>query len=105
MIAKFAKTQEPVRIVDVGNGFSDVFICVNPQEVTETYEIYNGETAVQMTETYIEYEYNEFRIANDYLDVDDLINNPDKYLKYPLPEYTELEKLRADVDYLLMLEE
>jgi hypothetical protein len=105
MTAKFTKQQQEVKVVDLHNDYLNVFICVNPREVTEKYEIDEDGKVTEKEETYIEYDYNEFSDKAENLDVDDIKANPEKYLDYPFPVYTELDKLRADVDYLLMLEE
>ena len=33
MIARFTKEQEPVRVINVEDGYCDVYICINPREV------------------------------------------------------------------------
>lgn len=105
MTTRFAKQQQTVKMVDLHNGYLNVFICTNPREITEKYEVEENGDLTEKEETYIEYDYNEFRDKSENLDIDDIETNPQKYLNYPFPVYTEIDKLRADVDYLLMLEE
>lgn len=97
--ALFASEQQPVKIIR-DNNKAYVFICLNGQQVS--YDDENNETS-DIIEG-IEYDYNDFIIDIDKIDLSDVENNPEKYLNYPLPQITEIEQLRADVDYLLMLE-
>ena len=76
--AKFASEQQPVKTVIDGNKVY-VFICLNGIHGTDVQDGYDGE---QVTEEYIEYDYNEFTIDKDTIDLDDIINNPEKYLNY-----------------------
>ena len=46
---------------------------------TDVQDGYDGE---QVTEEYIEYDYNEFTVDKDAIDLDDIINDPEKYLSY-----------------------
>lgn len=99
--AKFTSEQQPVRIVEDGNKVY-VYICLNG---VHGADVQDGVDGGQLAEEYIEYEYNEFVADKDSIDLDDVRNNPENYLDYTIPRITELEQLRADVDYLLMLNE
>lgn len=98
--ARFLSEQQPVKVVNDGEKVY-VFICLNGVKGVHKYNMDESNTS----EEYIEYDYNEFVTHKGEIDIDDVYTNPDKYLNYPLPEVTEMEQLRADVDYLLMLEE
>lgn len=76
--AKFASEQQPVKTVIDGNKVY-VFICLNGVPGTDVQDGYDGE---QVTEEYIEYDYNEFTIDKDAIELDDIINDPEKYLNY-----------------------
>lgn len=76
--AKFASEQQPVKTVIDGNKIY-VFICLNGVHGTDVQDGYDGE---QVTEEYIEYDYNEFTIDKDAINLDDIINDPEKYLNY-----------------------
>lgn len=99
--ARFTTEQRPVRIINDKNKVY-VFICLNGTSGTN---IIDGSNGNQETENFIEYDYNEFTAEAEAIDINDIKSNPEKYLNYPLPEVTELEQLRADIDYLLMLNE
>ena len=106
MKARFITMQPSVKVVDVGGGYCDVFICLNGQEKTELYEI-DGEPK---EETFIEYDYNEFRTTAE--DAENAKRNPEKYIDYVsekektaeegIAELTAaLEVTQEAVDYLL----
>lgn len=84
--ARFFTKQEPVKIVESDNKLY-VFICLN-----EEYGVYENETSEDSTsKEYIEYDYNEFIISSDNVDIEDIKNNPEKYLNYiPDPLINEL---------------
>ena len=97
--ARFMKEQPPVSV----NSYNDkiyVFICLNGVWKTDSQNDNN-----QDTESYIEYDYNEFSFCAGEVNIDDVRINPQKYLNYPLPAVSDVEQLRADVDYLLMIME
>ena len=97
--ARFMKEQPPVS-VSLYDGKTYVFICLNGIWKTE-----EASDNTQEPESYIEYDYNEFSFYEGEADVDDIMVNPQKYLNYPLPAVSDIEQLRADVDYLLMISE
>lgn len=99
--AKFAEEQQPVRIISDNNKLY-VFICLNGKRLYLYDYDFNDES---FSEEYFEYDYNEFIVDSDKIDVKDLEKNSEKYLNYPLPPVDDLEQLRADVDYLLMISE
>lgn len=76
--AKFTSEQQPVKTVIDGEKVY-VFICLNGVSGTDVQDGYDGE---QVTEKYIEYDYNEFTVDKDAIDLDDIINYPEKYLNY-----------------------
>lgn len=76
--AKFALEQQPVKTVIDGNK-AYIFICLNGVPGIDVQDGYDGE---QVTEEYIEYDYNEFTIDKNAIDLDDVINDPEKYLNY-----------------------
>lgn len=103
--ATFTSEQQPVKVMEYGDKLF-VFICLNGvPKIYDCDDYENDENEV--SEKYIEYEYdyNEFMVKKDYINIEDVIANPEKYLNYPLPKVTDMEQLRADVDYLLMLNE
>lgn len=79
--AKFTSEQQPVRIVEDKNKVY-VFICLNGISRIDKQEGFNGEQVSQITEEYIEYNYNEFTADKDNVDLDDIRNNPENYLDY-----------------------
>ena len=88
--AKFTIEQQPVKTVIDGEKVY-VFICLNGVVRTETKDGYDSE---EVTEEYIEYDYNEFTVDKDAINLDDIINDPEKYLKYlleKLPNEKDLE--------------
>ena len=99
--ARFSEEQKPVIIKKYGNEYY-AFICLNAKIDYETVAI---DSEHSETELYYEYDYNEFLFSDGELNVQDIMNNPEKYLEYPANIPTEIEQLRADVDYLLMLNE
>lgn len=80
MTAKFTKEQPPVRMVNIGNGYYTVYICVNPREIVEKNS--SDYSSIPSEEVYIEYDYNEFKEQVDVLNVDDINMHPEKYLNY-----------------------
>ena len=80
MTAKFTKEQPPVRMVNIGDGYYTIFICVNPREIVEKNS--SDYSSTPSEETYIEYDYNEFKELVEILDVEDINAHPEKYLHY-----------------------
>ena len=76
--AKFTIEQQPVKTVIDGEKVY-VFICLNGVVGTETKDEYDGK---HVTEEYIEYDYNEFVVDKDAIDLNDIINYREKYLNY-----------------------
>lgn len=75
-----------------------VFIYLNEREIHEKYDYseseYNG----------FEYDYNEFKVRKDDIDIEDVMNNPQDYLDYePTPPATEAEKIQAQIMYTAMM--
>lgn len=99
MKARFDVKQTPIKIIK-NNGVAYVFICLNEEEKQETITytfpveeleqdmIEDTEEPEMMTTTvtviYYEYDYNEFSLdANDAL-LDDIEQNPENYITYPI---------------------
>lgn len=83
VIAKFINEQPPVRFVNLGDGYYYVYICLNPNSVMESYDMTDSDGNVTADEqTYIEYDYNEFKEKISNLQLSDIEENPEKYLSY-----------------------
>ena len=96
--ARFQQQQPPVDIRQIG-GKIYVYICLNGQEKTETYpDMGEGKT----TETYYEYDYNEFCGKAEESDLKDIESNPEKYLDYETKKEpaTKLDKALAKIEEL-----
>ena len=96
--ARFQQQQPPVDIRRIG-GKIYVYICLNGREKTETYpDMGEGKT----TETYYEYDYNEFCGKAEELDLEDIESNPEKYLDYETKKEptTKLDKALAKIEEL-----
>ena len=91
MKARFTQPQLPVKTVAAGDK-TYIFICLNEQQKSETYEDPDGG---QIQEIYYEYDYNEISGPFDKIPVDDIQVHPEQYLNY---EYTEN---KTDVDSLI----
>ena len=101
MKARFFTPQDAVKIVSM-RGTDYVFLCLNEQEVQETYpEMYDSE---ETERTVYEYDYAEIREPSGVLDFNDVRDNPEKYLEYePVKEEPDsLERIRSDVDFMAM---
>ena len=76
MKAKFDKPQAPVRTIVFGEK-TYVFLCLNGAQKEDE----------ETKETYYEYDYAEFSDLTAHLDLDDIWENPEKYMDYtPAPE-------------------
>ena len=91
MKARFTQQQQPVSIVRSDNKIY-IFLCLNEQQKSETYEDPDGG---QTQENYYEYDYNEIIVPADALPLEDIQAHPEQYLNY---EYTEN---KTDVDSLI----
>ena len=78
MKARFSSQQQPVKVVQA-DGMAYIFICLNEQQGTESYPDMG---AVQTTESYYEYDYNEVIGDADKLPLDDMQAYPENYLDY-----------------------
>lgn len=68
--------------------------------------IYLNETKIIEDEKEMyQYDFHTFKEKVDILDIQNVINNPEKYFTYEEKHVTAEEQLRADVDYLLLLNE
>ena len=96
--ARFSQPQMPVKTVAAGDKIY-IFLCLNETQGTETYpDIGEGKT----TETYYEYDYNEFCGKAEELDLEDIESNPEKYLDYETKKEpaTKLDKALAKIEEL-----
>jgi hypothetical protein len=102
MKARFTEQQQAVNWQPLGDGLVDVMICLNGAEVTEEIEI-DGKT---VTETYWEYDFNQFREKDTSLNKDAVEAHPEKYLTYePKKEQTLEEQVRSQEETIKMLTE
>ena len=83
--ARYFTKQKPTNIIELNDNKLYVFICLN-----ETYGVYENNEQTN-SEEYVEYDYNEFVVNKDSVDVGDIENNPEKYLEYtPDPQIDEM---------------
>ena len=83
--ARYFTKQKPTNIIELNDNKLYVFICLN-----ETYGVYENNEQTN-SEKYVEYDYNEFVVNKDSVDVEDIENNPEKYLEYtPDPQVDEM---------------
>ena len=83
--ARYFTKQKPANIIELNDNKLYVFICLN-----ETYGVYENNEQTN-SEEYVEYDYNEFVVNKDSVDVEDIENNPEKYLEYtPDPQVDEM---------------
>ena len=83
--ARYFTKQKPTNIIELNHNKLYVFICLN-----ETYGVYENNEQTN-SEEYVEYDYNEFVVNKDSVDVEDIENNPEKYLEYtPDPQVDEM---------------
>ena len=87
----FMEKQQPVRVIADGD-LLYVFICLNGKEKTVEYE--GSENTENTPISCIEYDYNQFIVNKDSINLDDLMINPDKYLDYAANP--ELDALKAE---------
>lgn len=87
--SRFMEKQQPVFIVEKDKVY--VYICLNETEVTEDHT--NGEESTEPVTMY-EYDYNEIIEDMGVLDIDDVKENPEKYLDYKkATEKTDKERI------------
>ena len=91
MKARFSSQQQPVKVVQA-DGMAYVFICLNETRGTETYpDMGDGQT----TESYYEYDYNQFRVEKGALEKEDVQKEPEKFLSdIPGKESEEERRLK-----------
>lgn len=103
MKARFMKQQHPVSIVRSDSKIY-IFLCLNEQQKSETYEDPDGG---QIQEIYYEYDYNEICGPEPEIPVADIQSHPENYLDYqytPVPDdpgtkaLEEIEKLKAEIE-------
>lgn len=97
----FMEKQQPVQVI-VDKGLLYVFICLNGKEkIVDSPNLGDSDNASPIS--YIEYDYNQFVVNRDSINLDDLMINPDKYLDYaanPELDNLKLEKIAQSKDVL-----
>lgn len=117
MKAKFTEKQPPVRWQTLPDGYVDVTICLNEDEIIETYtttnqagfnepENLNTENPEVVTQRMWEYDFHQFREKADNINQENVEKNPEKYLDYePQKEKTLEEQLQEQAENIRMLTE
>lgn len=90
----FMEKQQPVQVI-ADKDLLYVFICLNGKEkIVDSPNLGDSDNASPIS--YIEYDYNQFVVNRDSINLDDLMINPDKYLDYaanPELDNLKLEKI------------
>ncbi len=90
----FMEKQQPVQVI-ADKDLLYVFICLNGKEkIVDSPDL--GDSGNASPISYIEYDYNQFVVNRDSINLDDLMINPDKYLDYaanPELDNLKLEKI------------
>lgn len=90
----FMEKQQPVQVI-ADKDLLYVFICLNGKEkIVDSPDL--GDSGNTSPISYIEYDYNQFVVNRDSINLDDLMINPDKYLDYaanPELDNLKLEKI------------
>lgn len=90
----FMEKQQPVQVI-ADKDLLYVFICLNGKEkIVDSPNLGGSGNASPIS--YIEYDYNQFVVNRDSINLDDLMINPDKYLDYaanPELDNLKLEKI------------
>lgn len=87
--SRFMEKQPSVKVVEKDKVY--VYICLNETEVTEDHT--NGEESSEPTTMY-EYDYKEIIEDAGVLDIDDVKENPERYLDYEKAvEKTDKERI------------
>lgn len=86
MIKAMSDFKLPNVLIQVVEGRAYVFIYLNEVEKSETNEEEN-------TRNYFEYDYNEFNENVKDLDVEEIQNNPEKYINFTPDERTTVQKV------------
>nr|DAZ10291.1 MAG TPA: protein of unknown function (DUF4376) [Caudoviricetes sp.] len=90
----FMEKQQPVQVI-ADKDLLYVFICLNGKEkIVDSPD--SGDSGNTSPISYIEYDYNQFVVNRDSINLDDLMINPDKYLDYaanPELDNLKLEKI------------
>lgn len=97
----FMEKQQPVQVI-ADKDLLYVFICLNGKEkIVDSPD--SGDSGNTSPISYIEYDYNQFVVNRDSINLDDLMINPDKYLDYaanPELDNLKLEKIEQSKDVL-----
>ena len=97
----FMEKQQPVQVI-ADKDLLYVFICLNGKEkIVDSPD--SGDSGNTSPISYIEYDYNQFVVNRDSINLDDLMINPDKYLDYaanPELDNLKLEKIAQSKDVL-----
>lgn len=87
--SRFMERQQPVLVIERDKIY--VYICLNETEVTDDHT--NGEESAEPVTMY-EYDYKEIIEDIGVLDIDDVKENPEKYLDYEKAvEKTDRERI------------
>lgn len=87
--SRFMEKQQPVKVVEKDKVY--MYICLNEKEVTENHM--NSEESAEPVTMY-EYDYKEIVEDIGVLDIDDVKENPEKYLDYEKAvEKTDRERI------------
>ena len=79
----FMEKQQPVQVI-ADKDLLYVFICLNGKEkIVDSPDL--GDSGNTSPISYIEYDYNQFVVNRDSINLDDLMINPDKYLDGDIP--------------------
>lgn len=87
--SRFMNKQQPVTIIEKDKMY--VYICINEKEVVEEAQI--GDSLSSTPVTLYEYDYNEIIEDIGILDVEDIKNNPEKYINYKKDTRTDKERI------------
>lgn len=97
----FMEKQQPVQVI-ADKDLLYVFICLNGKEkIVDSPD--SGDSGNTSPISHIEYDYNQFVVNRDSINLDDLMINPDKYLDYaanPELDNLKLEKIAQSKDVL-----
>lgn len=97
MKARFTTEQPAVSWQPLDNGMVDVSICLNGQEITEEHQqMVEKEQYTTVTETFLEYDFHQFREKAENVNREAVEKNPEKYLDYEPQKEKTLERRVKD---------
>lgn len=105
MKARFEAEQPAVSWQPLDNGMVDVMICLNGQKITEeTQQMLEKEQYITATDTFWEYDFNQFRERTESINREAIEKNPEKYLEYKQQKKKTLEqKVQEQEETIRML--